>query len=563
MSSVQRSLLTLGFFAVVALWFTWPLAASPHALLLSRHFDVYTMVWLIGAAPTVSAAGTTPLSSWPAGESLMLLDSSLLFGLARLVGRAVDPVWFVSACTLIGPILSAWAAERAAFHCLGARWPWSLIAGLAYGFSGIATTALLEGHVYFLFNPWLPLLAWAWFRAVGGGGRWYHGAASGLCFALALSTSAYAGVCAALLVLVWFVGGARRRTLAAGPLVAAAAVAVPVAIAYVATVVSSPHGAPFPVVEAITPDSIWRAGSTDLAKLLAWSPSADLSMHSNTPSLALTALALCLFAPKVLAARGWWVECLVLGGGATVLALGSSFQLGPVDVPGLLRPLATEEITTWFRFPARLMWLSGLGLGMAAAAVASQLARRRWAWAVPLIAFATADAVVIGGAPFRTEEIPAASPSAYQGMTRSGALLELLPDFHGRAWDEQIYTRNLVCYHQQSHGAPLVNGCLLRSQFSGTDHPLVGELEHELLAFEPDPEEIRSLASGLDVAYIAVRPDLLPAGSREDVLDGMAAAFGAPTARSRDAGEYVVLYDTAALPTRPAGLPAEPAEEGR
>ena len=545
MSSAQRSLLTVAFFSAVAALSTWPLITAPQVLLLSPHFDVYTMAWLVTAAPTVSGAGTTTLSAWPAGESLLLLDSALLFGLARFIGRTMDPVWIVSALTLLGPVLSAWAAERAAFHCLGARWPWSLIAGLAYGFSGIATTSLLEGHVYFLFNPWLPLLAWSWFLAVGERGRWFHGAAAGLFWILALATSAYVGICASLLVLVWLAGGGLRRTLRPVPLAAAAAVALPPAIAFLAFLASSSHGAPFPAVEAITPDSLWRAGATNLAALLAWSPSVDLSSHSNAPILALTALALCLFAPKVLAARGWWMECLVLGGGATLLALGSTFQLGPYDVPGPLRPLATEEITTWFRFPARLMWLSGLGLGLVASAVASRLARRRWTWALPLLAFATADATVFTGTAFRTEEIPAASPSAYGAVERPGAVLELLPDFHGRAWDEHIYTRNLVCYHQRAHGSPLVNGCLLRSQFSGAENPVVGQLEHELLAFEPDRETLRSLLAGLDVAYVAVRPDLYPKSSRVFVQEALGDAFGEPVAVSRDAGEYLVLYDTA------------------
>ena len=130
-------------------------------------------------------------------------------------------------------------------------------------------------------------------------------------------------------------------------------------------------------------------------------------------------------------------------------------------------------------------------------------------------------------------------------MNRPGAVLELLPDFHGRAWDEQIYTRNLVCYHQRAHGAPLVNGCLLRSQFSDAENPVVGQLEHELLAFEPDVDTIRSLPIGLGVAYVAVRPDLFPRSSRLAVMDELAAAFGPPVAESRDAGEYLVLYDTA------------------
>ena len=59
---------------------------------------------------------------------------------------------------LLGTALNAFTAERSAASDLGVGRPASLLAGIAYGYSGIAGNVILEGHVYHLLNPWLPLL---------------------------------------------------------------------------------------------------------------------------------------------------------------------------------------------------------------------------------------------------------------------------------------------------------------------------------------------------------------------------------------------------------------------
>ena len=84
-----RGLLTVLFFLLVSVGFSWPLVTDPTQLHISRQFDIYSLVWLVQAVGADDAGWTFARSAWPMGESLNRIDSfvlvlkqSLIFDLA-------------------------------------------------------------------------------------------------------------------------------------------------------------------------------------------------------------------------------------------------------------------------------------------------------------------------------------------------------------------------------------------------------------------------------------------------------------------------------------------------
>ena len=178
-------------YALVSMLWSWPLALAPVSSTTALHFDVYPAAWLAEAAPSFVPSGTSGWSAWPEGEPLQRIDSFLFLGVALLTGGAIPGMLLVNLFVLLGPVASAWAAERFTRRALGVQGPAALVAGLCFAFAPIGLVAALEGHVYTLLDPWVPLCALAVWE-----GR-PRGAA--LHFALALLSTAYLGV-AALLV---------------------------------------------------------------------------------------------------------------------------------------------------------------------------------------------------------------------------------------------------------------------------------------------------------------------------------------------------------------------------
>lgn len=545
LSPVVRTACTLAFFGALSVAFSWPLVLDPLGTHVSRQFDVYALAWLSGVAPALDASLSTDLSSWPLGESLGRPDSFVLLAMARWLGPLGDPWLLAAMCALLGPVLGAWAAERFAARHLGAAFPWSLLAGAGYAFSGIAATALLEGHLYALFNPWLPLLAGAWTRATGLEGRLRDGLLSGLWWTLCLLTTAYAGICATVVVIALGLRGLRAHSLGLRAAGGAAAVATLSGGTYVWRFLAA--GGFERVDSALTGQAaigIMAAGSARVGTLAGWSASVDGSMHSIAPTLGFTVLALAAAAPLVL--RGGRDWRLWLG----VAALGVALSLGPtlrfydqgMALPWLLYPLAgLEGGASFFHFPARMLWLSGLGLGAVAARVATVLADRAGWPAAPLLACVAVDALVGTGAPLRTARVPIAVPSAYDAAPADRAVLDLMPSFHGQSTDLEWYWNNLTCSYQLGHGLPVANQCIGTTLHRGPRVVIGTWLMSELLAEAP-PEPLARTLGELGLGAVALHPDLFTPADRQVLLQGLEAALGPPAATSTDAGDRVVLY---------------------
>ncbi len=556
-----RNLWTLALYTAVAVVFTWPLAADPLGRHVSLHFDHYGVMWASAAIDTVDLGLQTDASNWPLGKSLLRADSFVLLGLARVLGMFGLAGLAGPLCALAGPVLSAWAAERVSARTFGAAWPWSILAGLAYGFSGLGMTVLLEGHDYALLDPWLPLLAERVTRAAGPEGRVRDGLLAGVYWALALLTTAYVGVGATLLAGALLARGLWSRTARPGPLFAAASVVLPIALAYALAFAADGSAARLASDTTRAPRVLMEGGSARLGTLLSWSPSVDLSGHSVAPSLGLTAVVLALVAPRVLRGRPGW---RVLLGGAVVtvvLSLGPRLQLAAqdIDLPWVLAPLTELPGATLFRFPARLLWIASLGFGLVAARVATRLAEISPRVAPLLLVFGLVDIVVATGAPFRTVSVPTSAPSAYAVAPRGWALLEVYPPFYGALRDLDVYLGNVTCSYRAGLFRPVMHDCLTTTLRSSPGHVLKSWLvDHALEVGIDSTDLVHGELVGLGVGAVALHPDLYARPDRIAVTTGFARLLGEPAAESVDAGEHVVVWalvaPDAAAPDRDAAV---------
>ena len=547
MNAWVRNGLTLAIFIAISIAFSWPLVTQPTQLHISQQFDIYSLVWLTQALGADDAGWTFARTAWPMGEPLNRIDSFVMAGLAWLGGSGVDPWWMPTLLILVGPVLSAWAAERFAARHLGAAWPWSLVAGMAYAFSGMTATAVLEGHVYVLLNPWLPLLAGAWLRVTSGQGSRGAGAMAGLWWGLCLLTSAYIGVGATLVVVVLGLWGILARTMDWRGGAAAAAVAGPIGAAYTWVFVSSGAGSrALSRTTAGESIQVMDAGSMHLDSLAGWHGFTDFGMHSMSGTIGFTALILAMFAPFMVGPGTHLRRCMWLGWLALMLALGPRLQLHHDDLRlfWILHPLGWfQDLSSFFQFPGRLMWVASLALGATAAVAATRLARDHGAlWASPLLLMALVDVVVTVGMPQRGQEVRRGSPEVYERVSPERAVLDLMPDFLPLQSDMALYVNNLGCAHQASHRRALASRCLGTTIGTGPRAVVGGWLSDAVLSEEVDGAAISRTLESLGFGAVVMHPDLYSRGDRDALAMGLQAALGPPAIVSTDGGEHLVMY---------------------
>ena len=561
-----RDLITVGFYTLVCVVWSWPQASGANTM-VCRHFDILGTLWVGGLGQGLGDGLVTPLSGWPEGLDLRRTDSLVLLLLSAGPGRWLENTTLLALVILVGPVLSAWAAERFAAHVMGARWPFSLLAGLTYAFSGIAATALLEGHPYILLNPWLPLLAWQWHRCTGPGARLRHGLLAGLLWLLCLLTSAYTGLAATLWVVVAGLRPLllrRLRSLSWRPLAAALALMACSGGLYLVAFASAGKSVrAADEFRQMSPRGILRAGSTNLADLAGVSRAADSESHSMVPALGFLPLVLALAALRIRPARGPWLLMLGLGLLSVAVALGpvlrgSAFSDG---VPWVLTPLIKLELASFFRFPVRLMFIAALALGALAAAVASRLygsadGPRRDRLVVLLLPLALLDLYICTGMPGRTGRWPLELPRAYASLPGSGALLHLMPELHGTAKRQETFLSSLDCAHQQHHGLPLLTRCA-----GGGDHRAgprfkIGSWLRSALLSEAPPAKVSGQLAALGVSAVVWRPDLFLPADRARLRRALTRVLGAPRARSTNGADHVVLHTVRSPSAWPAAREA-------
>ncbi len=540
----KRNLASVALFALLSAVWSWPLLTAPGSLQVHRQFDHFCTAWVAMLGAHWDGGTATAMASWPLGQGLQRLDSLVMFVLARLLGTTVGPWTLLGGMALVGPVLSGWAAERFAAHVLGARWPWSLVAGVTYAFSGMAATSLLEGHVYTLLNPWLPLMAWQWHRATGADGRLRHGLLAGVFWVLCLCTSAYIGIAASLWIAAWGFRARRHWPRCIRPVLGAAAIALPAGLAYGALFLSGDGASR--AADAFGPQTMFRgmgSGFGSLAALAGPLPGTDMLSHSITPAIGFLPLVLVALSPWFRPVRGPWRTCLLLGTAALIVALGPPGRhwFEPGYESPLLRALGSWGPLSFFRFPVRLAWVTALAWGGLSAAVLSQLAlhRPRAAWII--LPLALLDVLLVTGMPSRTAHLPWEVPSAYRAASPRGAVLALLPEFGGPNIDAEQTLNDLECAYQIDHGRPILNVCVETTRRAGPRWRVGGWLRTALLRGDP-PAEISWRLASLGIGSVAWRPDLFFPGDREAMSDALVATLGPPAAESTNGGEHIVLF---------------------
>ncbi|MCB9766159.1 MAG: hypothetical protein H6739_40660 [Alphaproteobacteria bacterium] len=524
-------------FLVLAIAWTWPAAIAWDGWLVGRHFDLPGTAWFLSAGPRMGLDLHDPLTGWPEGityyrpDSYVLLVASwLLQGLPAHVSHGLLQV--------LGVTASAWAAEAFA-RAAGARMPWSLLAGLAFGFSGLAANALLEGHVYHVMDPWMPLFGWAWLRATGPGGRPHHGALAALFFALTTMTTAYLGLAAAVIAVGFAFGGLaelRLRFPFAAALTAAAGVGV-FGAWYLHQFSAAGAVEGLPGYDAASRELFLMGNSTDLVGLLTPTPAVDRFFHAAAPTFSATALCLAGVAPLVLSAETRWKTLLGTGLAALVLSMGPWLHLGETWIPLPMVAISDLPAADLLRHPRRLGWAWVLCGGVVAALVATRLAEHRGRAAWPLLACALIDAFVVVGLPLRQGARPAQVPSAY--LAGEGAVFDLFPTQPGLTYELNGWLQGLACWYQTGHGRPIVDDCVVTR---AAENPRVG-LSQTVLAglLEGETGAVLSAMRGRRVSAIALHGDLFHPSDRARLIQALSRIDPDPVS-SADGGEALRIY---------------------
>ncbi len=541
-------------FAILAVAWTWPAAVSPDVV--GRHADAVGTVWFIDAAPRLGWRGADPLTGWPAGATYGRPDSFLLWLLSLLLGwlpsGGLPPARVHAWIGVIGVTLSAWAAEAFA-RALGAVSPWSLLAGLAFGFCGLAGTALLEGYVYHLLDPWLPLLGLWWWRATGPDGRPRDGVLAGVFFLLTLLTSAYLGVAAVVLVAVLWL--ARRplpvslslaqqlsmsrssrewlaRCLPSRPELAALGVVVPGLTAYLVMFLNAAgdHG-----VEVGGGPIGQQLGRT-LVRMTGPTAETDLSGISQSPALLGVLPALVVVAPVVLRGlKGWQPVALagVVGGALAFLPRFDPEALAAIPGGELLAALVLPLI----RFPDRLGWTWQVAGGAVAALVLTELGRTRPRGAALILAAAIIEPFAISAVPWRQGTTPAASPSAYQAHT--GPVLDLWPEdvFDAPRW--YLRSTNTACYHQTIHGRPIADHCVFTPGIRSPREALTAWMIPRLI--DGEVASVSDTLSRLGFGSVVLHLDAFRESDRR-LLRAALGRIDPEAVESTDGGEHVLAF---------------------
>lgn len=547
-------LAVLASYLLLSAVFTWPAVCFDPSVLVTRQFDLLPTVWLVEQAPGTFPHMLHHASAWPFGESLARADSYVLLILAWLNHGLLSGKALAHALMWIGPALSAWAAEYAARSAMDVPRPWSLLAGVIYGFSGVMALAALEGHVYHMLNPWLPLMVVALRGQRRGWRALLAGALGGGAWCAALFTSAYMGILATSLGAVLLLRRPRAHLLSAGGL---ATVVVPAGLYYLYLFRMGGRwadGAPDPALSL-------DMGAVTLGGLLSWSDAFDLGYHSISAPVGFTGLALLGLSVVWLRGERGWRALAGLAAFCLLATLGRSIRLD-LETSGLWSPLALAERLPgmgWFRFPVRLAWLYALGAGLVGARVLYALSRRLPArLVVPVLGLAVVDALVGTGLPFRQREAIGTVPSAYEAAPPDRAVLDLwgMPFDRSRG-EMEMWARNLSCFYQAGHHRPILEVCIgtrVNSPREAVDAWWTSGL---FSSAAEDVEEVRHrilvehLAT-LGVGAVAVHADFYRPADVSRLLVLMERALGSPAAESLDGGERVVLFR---VPERPGGDP--------
>lgn len=515
--AVLFGLLTL----MAALWTFPALLAGPEAL-VGRNFDAPGTLWSLAAGPRLLSAGLMDgATAWPVGGDYRRFDSYTLLPISMLL-QFLDPARLHGWLQILGLGLSGTAAALFSRE-VGARGIWPLVGGALYAFSGLAATVLLEGHVYQLVNPWLPLFALMWWRATGPNGSWRQGAGAGALFVLLALTSAYQGLSGALLAIVLLAAGVLRqgpRRLLLPSLAAAAVVLLGV----------------LPVLLFAGPGAGGSEGVVNLAGLDRLSLSdGELDRWDHSYTLALSGLALALVAcvPKLWSGRNR--SLLILSALGLALCVGVPASSADGLPTGLITPLLWLGLGDLVRFPVRLFWSGLLGLSALAALGGWTLQQRqgpRVSWLGLLV---LVEATVLHHLPTRQQVQLAQTPAVYAQAT--GPVLDLFPVGGSSPMEQEMWFNAVACLAQAQHRHVSTEHCTTTDPRSSPRFRISRLLERDLL--EGQAELAGQHLAQLGVAHVAWHVDLYSVADQARLESGLRALGSVQ--ESVDGGERLLF----------------------
>jgi hypothetical protein len=515
----------LFWFCFAILW-TWPAVQAGSEFLVGRNFDAFGTVWFLWSAPNWDGF-YDPLTSWPILLEYSKLDSFILYPIAVLF-QWLHPAQVHAWILIFGMATSAWAMEYFAWK-LDVRPPWSLIAGLCFIMGGIAATVALEGHVYHLFNPWLPLFAAHWWGACQRGGTRKQAVLAGIFFILSMLTSAYIGLCAVIIAISFWIG---HRGWKVRNAYTAAIVVSPFVLLYIWVFFQQRSGG----IE-LDPKAIAVASGT-LESFLGATSDVDRASHSLSVGLLAVPVALVLLARHYLRREEGWTVLLGTAIFALILTCGPYLYSNP---PQRLFPLPL----LWLRdipglslldFPIRLSWVIFTCIGVLAAKVAMRISEgnRILTWA--LILLAILDGVVLTRLPFRQLTHSMEVPTAL--MQSEGPLLTLLP-LDAKDNEPNLRWTSLNCLFQIQHQQPIAENCV----DVNVNQQSVYELSTFILnsALQGKIEVMQNSLRSAGFRNVVLYPDLFGNGDRLRLQRVLLSLDSTPL-ESKDGGLWTQVY---------------------
>jgi hypothetical protein len=535
-----RNWYTPAFFFVLAVVWTWPAVLSGTDFYVGRHHDAPGTIWFLSQAH--QWIGTIdPNSTWPMEARYDRLDSFFLLPLSGL-SVWLHPAKIHGLLLWFGIAVSGWSAAYSA-RLIGASAPWHLLAGLCFIGGGVATTAALEGHVYQLFNPWMPLMSAYWWLACGARGSRNQALVAGGLFVACLLTSAYIGFSASIVVLVlWLHRKAWRNRQSWWAL-------VPVLPSILLYVIGF-FGAPTTSLEG---DAMAVAvSSATLENMLGASSDIDRASHSLSVGLLPLCLGLACVLPRLGTGRSgwrtWWllvVVGLVFSMG-THLFLNASAQIVPLPLL-ILRKLPGISLLD---FPLRLAWSVFIALGFMGALAATRLARNGNRRMVFVLLIAICEPFLFSRLPQRQQMQATSAPSSM--MEIEGPMLSLYPESlsFGYEYDPDLFFTSLSCLFQVSHHQPIADNCI-SVDVERQPRSVLGRWVHNRL-MEGEAHAVRAALSELGFSGLVVHPDLYSSGDTTRLLAGLESLHSQPF-ESKDAGLWTLVYPLDGNGQRPSG----------
>lgn len=544
-SSQELKVLALGL-ALNLVW-TWPLITDPLGLNIAIQMDAPNTLGLSAAVAHSDDPLKPTLLNWPTGQVLIRGDSFVFFLLAKLLFFL--PTTLPNAlCILLGPPLSAMAAEQLARR-LGATSPWSLLAGLAYGFSGLSAMFILEGYAFNVLNPWLPWMALYTIQALQAEGTRRDALLAGANWALCLLTTAYAGISATLLLCFLMAGALIARTVRREPFVVLTGSVTLYGLAFVAFYLTAPDEARRFIPDSHSSIAMMATGSARLATLFWRTPGVDFALHSQGALLSATAFLLAIFYPFVPDLRHPGARRLLIAGLAmTLLSLGPTvklFRSGP-GMPWLLSPLAEIGAGAYFRFPDRLLVGATLAFGVVGALLLSEIAKSRPRAAAVLLVAGLVDVLIAAGLPLRTGSSPWEAPSAYAAAPEGRAVLDIWPHFSGFARDQEVRMSRRAVGYAAMHGRPILTDALNVSPKEDRRRPIADWVVAWALMGSHGGGLVYQRLDAMGIGAVALHASLFPPDEVEVLYRGMVMVFGEPAAVSTDQGTTIILWRVSA-----------------